>query len=329
MIFRDYGDFFNTSNQLFTGVPTVNAGSISVIQKNKIEFPSVSSSCSVMVKDAFLKFYSEYIERTVLASNYRNEKKIKAFDLINGKITTLERCCLSYGPNLISGHCDTTGTSSNPFSSIDSVKKAISELIEKNELILFWFLNLGEKIDANDAEVKKLIKDNLLSNFEVCLFKLRFLSSWITVIGVLFKDGQIVSTGICCNENYRSALEGAIQEMKILRVLNSYKLNTMFSLTQDEQNRVYKKLYYFKNKTLPSNQIKVSDDLNLSVNQMISDLNIAILSKGKFNAVVSAYSSSLIKCIPTKENLNDCLEIMIVKNIGTKNITSNPDCIIL
>ena len=31
MIFRDYGDFFNTSNQLFTGVPTVNAGSISVI----------------------------------------------------------------------------------------------------------------------------------------------------------------------------------------------------------------------------------------------------------------------------------------------------------
>ena len=129
-----------------------------------------------MVKDAFLKFYSEYIERTVLASNYRNEKKIKAFDLINGKITTLERCCLSYGPNLISGHCDTTGTSSNPFSSIDSVKKAISELIEKNELILFWYLNLGEKIDANDAEVKKLIKDNLLSNFEVCLFKLKIFS---------------------------------------------------------------------------------------------------------------------------------------------------------
>ncbi|RKV90255.1 MAG: hypothetical protein D8H99_33660 [Streptococcus sp.] len=329
MIFRNFSDYLNTSNQFFLGIPTVNVGSVSVIQMNSIEFPSVSSSCSIMKKEAFLKLYSEYLERSALASNYQNTENIKCFDLLSGKINILERGHLSYGKNFITGYCDTTGTSSNPFSSSNSVKKAIAELIEKNELIFFWYLNLGEKIDINDSKVKSLIGENLLANYEIFLFKIGILSSWFTVIGILFKDGQVVSTGICCNENYKCALEGAIQEMKILRVLNSYKLYSNFPLTPEEQNIIYKKICHFENKIISSKLKKVSSDLNLSINEMISDLNIAILSRNKFTAVVSVYSSSLIKCLPIKENLMKCVEVDIVKKIGINSIINTPDCIVL
>ena len=329
MLFRYYSDYLNYSNQLFIQQAIVAIGALSVTHIDNFEFPYSSSACDHSRLISLKKLYSEHIERSRLSYIYGDEDKIAYVNLLDETINYISKSSLTYGTNSDIGYVDSTGTAFHPNSSQLSIKKAISELIEKNELLLFWYLELGEKIDVEDPMIKKIIDDFNLSEYEIFLFKVQNISSWFTVVGVMFQNGKIISSGISCHEELKKALICAITELKIIRVLNSFTYFNVFPKHRDFNAKLYQKIKKFNFKKTLIGKRKEIQKYNLGLNKEIQNLNVAFISNNKNYGVVSAFSDSLIKCLPTKQNLELCKNIPIVQNNREFIFNSELDCVIV
>lgn len=330
MLFNSYKDNYTMSDDLYLKNTKVSLGSISAILLSKNLVPYASSSAAEDKGTSIMKMYSEHLERSNIGFMYKQSSKLEKFDLISNEISTVPKNQLSYGPSNMHGYVDTTGSASRPDNSNVLIKKAVSELIEKNELFLFWYLNRGEKISGDNLMVKDALEKYGMSSYQNYLFKSTNLSSWPTIICVSYKNDQILSTGICCNENERVAIEGAVCESKILKTLNSYKYNDLYRF-DSITNRSIQNFLHSYNEEPTNNKYSIKlKKYNLSLNKSIEDLSISLISPiaGNKGKIVSAFSSSLIKCLPTKKNLKYCMNVPIIKSSNMKNFDRSIDCFI-
>lgn len=312
MIFNYYEENFNLSNYKFQNIDIVAVGSILSLRIGNREVPYTASSSDKSYNKCLKKMYSEHLERVSVGVNYKNKKIYKDFDLLNEKHSFIERGALSYGKSTNFGYVDTTGTASGNSNSTQIIKKAISELLEKNELFLFWYCNSGARVPKEQtlSYEKKLG----IETYENYIFKTQNLSNWPTVICIMFKDGYVVGTGVSCNEKFESALLGALREAKILRVLNSYKLNSMYKFNPAENDNIYKFISNYEGCIHKPFLTKLIPKYNLKLCPLIQDLRICFINgreKG-IGKTVTVYSNALFKCIPTKQNLKYCKNIPIV-----------------
>ncbi|WP_347723571.1 YcaO-like family protein [Lysinibacillus capsici] len=120
-------------------------------------------------KTAQIKAFAESIERRALAiNNYEEYSTVQAFDLINKKTEEINVASLRY--SLEEPYVDTTGTAAHTSSKL-AVFNAVSELLEKNAVFLFWYGKRGIKFESsfNTVYTNYLQKEG----YEVHLFLIK------------------------------------------------------------------------------------------------------------------------------------------------------------
>ncbi|MFO1441770.1 YcaO-like family protein [Bacillus sp. Bva_UNVM-123] len=163
MIFiKDKGSRFGYSNKAFLNTPIFNSASvIGTFINDGYMGPTNCGAVSTNKNLAQKKAFSESLERRALALNYGNIKEnnnmIHAFDLIQNKPTLIPECLTKY--SLVEPFVDTTGTAThrNP---LKAKINAISELLEKNAIFLFWY---GKKFVRYNEKVDSIYKDHLIN----------------------------------------------------------------------------------------------------------------------------------------------------------------------
>lgn len=272
--------------------------------------------------------YSEHLERYCTSLAYFSQKKAICYNIINNTYNLKKLSSFSYGRNKNFGYVDSTGTSARDSMSNFLIEKAISELLEKNELFLFWYHGLGTIIKKNNY-IHQILKKYGLNNLDCYLFKCNNISSWPTVILIAAKENKIITTGICCNKNLNKAIENAINEAKTLWVLNKMKLRA--SLICNEETHIHSIEYIkkFRNKK-NHDKFKYIKSLDIHIANWIKDLSITFIgiTKGKYKAI-SVSSDSLIKCVPSQKNIEYCFDTKIFKNFPVQNLQNHIECIII
>ncbi|HEL1759498.1 TPA: YcaO-like family protein [Streptococcus suis] len=324
MYFLHLNDKCIHTNIRFINKPKTVVGSVAPIRFGDLEVPAVSSATDSRLNVSLCKLFSEFLERNIIGVHYKSQKTLLTYDLLNCKLEYLQASDFSYGEKGKFNCVDTTGSAAGK-TSYDVINKAISELIEKNELFLFWYCRKGKLIE-NNSFIQDILLKYGLAEFENFLFISNNLSNWPTIIYISFNNTELVTTGICCDKKLSKAIEGAICEGKTLRVLEVLRgLNIKTELDVYNFIRNYSSVGEMMNQNLKRTLIH-----DLMIADWIDDLYISLFDSSIRGKVVTVSSNSLIKCIPNNENLVFCRDTYIVKkNIVDFSRLTEVDCIIL
>ncbi len=120
---------------------------IGAIVNNGYKSPTNCGGVAENKRVAQIKGLAESIERRALAiNNYEEQSTIQAFDLIKKKVEEVENSSIRY--SLIEPYVDTTGTAAHVNSNL-AISNAVSELLEKNAVFLFWYGKRGVKFETS------------------------------------------------------------------------------------------------------------------------------------------------------------------------------------
>ncbi|WP_154949241.1 YcaO-like family protein [Klebsiella grimontii] len=332
MLFDTYDMNYVTSNEKFLSRGFITLGSINTLYIDNKLMPYTASSYDKRFSISLSKFYSEYFERASIAFLFNDKSSISSLNLLSGKYKKVTASEFSYGPNKTNGHVDSTGSASGNMESKKIIEKALSELIEKNELFLFWYKKLGTRIRLN-ITIENDLKNNGLENFDNKFFLIKNISSWPTVLHIVFKDRKLVSYGISCDPDLNKAIKNAIEEARILRMLNMYARKSYFNLSEEDHEWLYQwtnslPTFLSDVKTEEQNYIKY---LDIYLTSKIKNLDVIFLNKVPYNysgKTLSITSDYLIKCVPAINNLKNCMHIPIVKENGGISLLQMKDCLI-
>ncbi|KJY59035.1 hypothetical protein JF75_05670 [Lactobacillus kimbladii] len=329
MLFKDYSKNYVYTDKEMKNKLHIISGSLSMRRSENVVFPYISSAAGKTEQLCLKKMYSEFLERTDVGFLYNISENMTCVNLKNSKITNdYLKSSLSYSKNSVLGCVDSTGTAAGNSDSTSIIKKSISELIEKNELFLFWYFRSGRRLSKRETNKFELLCD--MCNLKNYMFVSQNLSNWPTVICISVKDNNVVSTGISCQESLNKAIEGALVESKIGRTLNLYQSDTMYKYDFSDKERIidFVSNCNFKQRSYKFN--KLYPDYNLKTVDWISDINISFIGTRfrRSGKVVTAFSDSLLKCLPTKENLRYSGSVSIVKRYNYIMDDSEMDCIV-
>lgn len=327
MLFRNYRENFFVSNTKYLSKWTSVIGTITSYKDENNIMPSNSSASTSSYTKAIKRFYSEHLDRLSLAGVYKSCETILAFDICRDEFLKVKAKDLSFGISTWKMYIDTTGVATHPNSSKLCVKKALSELIEKNDLFYFWYLKFGARVTIT-AEIESWIKKLGLGYLNIYLYKSNYHSSWTTIICFAFKEEHLRATGIACDESFIESIVSALNETRIIRMLNSFTGNKMFekwnflceadlqTMFNDHKMRFCRERKY---------ELKY---YNLSLNKDVKNLYIVLL-KSERSKTVSVISPDLLKSLPTHDNLNKSKNSRIVSEIGIDFIMEQLDCPVL
>lgn len=275
---------------------------------------TVGSSTSIAdTKElAIKKVYSEYLERFSLGINVSSLTEIKAIHAITKTICSEQAGFFAYGDSKY-GHSDSTGTASGT-NSLAIERKAILELIEKNDCLCFWYSNIGVRL--NLAEFEEYIKHlNFIStNFRA--YVVSEISNYYSVIFIGFHNGKMLCNGIACSNNIINACTTAIQEAKTIEWQQySNPQSSIFGLSKKYNQAVMEKLNLLDSKAFKyrASDFSTVDDLHLA--GWVKDLKIALIgidSKLGLKSI-KCISNDLISCVPTMQNIEKYTNKTVVK----------------
>ncbi|MGX7412760.1 YcaO-like family protein [Enterococcus caccae] len=278
-------------------------------------FPSDGTAINRTKELSIRKSYSEYLERFRLGIGGYTDSGVH----------------ITYGENDVYGYIDTTGTATGTMSS-QLIYKGLSELIEKNELFLFWYTSDGERLQIQlSPKELELIRDLNFIAIEHKIFAIRNLSNFYTVIVISFSNKQITGCGIACENSIEVAVEKAILENKLSEWQHYKNPNSKFySDTCQNIEAIYDYINYLSNHTqqyLCHNYDSVTQ--NLVLEEKIQRPEIVLLGKSQCDneKTVKLVSRYLLNCIPSKEYLLLSTKQLILKGI---DFNSAPmDCLLI
>ncbi|CYU71946.1 hypothetical protein HPA07_01470 [Streptococcus suis] len=303
--------------------------------------PYDSSSISSNIQTAYLKNISEHFERNKLGMQMSRNSTVESLKLRNGNHRRIFRPYIGYQRKGIQGVSDTTGTASGCNSSKSIINKALSELIEKNELGLMWYGCMAQKIN-----LPKPILDDILDRFrniddrvdEIVILNSRIISNLEVIYIFIFSNKKILSSGISANFSLDSAFFSAIKEAELL--LTIYKEEEYGNYAGIEGSVEFELLYnHIKNlyvngeireceskAFLDSNNetIKILDDLN--------DIEVMLMNicRNPFSKTIKVYSEKLNNCIPKRSNLLKSQKLYLYDYFGIDPFQVDvPDCLIV
>lgn len=260
------------------------------------------------------KCYSEYLERFSLGICIGMKDTVQSINIIDNSICNSQKDLFAYGDTSY-GHNDTTGTATGADSCI-VIKKAVCELIEKNDVLCFWYSDCGIVVTLSEMQYHKISECNFISNEFYC-FMVEEISNYPTLIIMCFRDRKLLATGVSCNRTIEEALDGAIQEAKIMewqQFNNDLSSFSKFSIFEHETIycETVRKAKIMKNKggygdEKASNKIKLKSWIkNIEVNVIYSDEKRGLKT-------IKCVSNELMSSIPVIENIALCKNKEIIQ----------------
>lgn len=261
---------------------------------------------------AFIKSFNEFLERFSLG--------LGSYDQNNNYI--------GYGKNQKYGSIDTTGTSSGS-SSERIITKAKLELIEKNEVLFFWYAkNSNHFLVYQNHYIKNLRNSLDFIGEDHYLFYTRNISNIPTFISMTFKRGLLTGCGIACDLNTKAAIENAILENRLIEWQNYRNPNSaLFNNAQKYKKEIYK---FVINKI---NYKKICEVDYVTYEQLetcgwIKEFEIVILGLNEKLGIktIKVLSENLLNCIPNNKNIRLSQNQDIISKIYFQKA---PDCILV
>lgn len=335
--------FFNIPSNIFSNQPTLSYNLIGNYLINSYVGPMGANSIDKEKKSALLKAYNEAIERRALMlgghiSSHSN--KVPVYNLINKKIEYIPHEMSTYNLNK-EYNSDTTGTAVY-FNSEKAIFKAVSELLEKNHLFLFWYGNYGHYIA--EAQINhsyyKAIKNK---GFLIDVFMINFIKDFYTVITIVYTNQKIVSSGVSGNTSFKIALSKSIEEAYLLLWQNNYinRKSHYQNVSNSKYTTLTNELKAFLNKkrkkTLDTISLEEShnngdNDIEYLISNLphwIKTMYICLLQDDNHKAVL-AFSKELYNSLPQKNNLYLNKEInKQITNVKEYELDNIPNCMIV
>ena len=260
------------------------------------------------------KCFSEYLERFALGIPIQKNDLVKSVNVIKGDISDNVFTEFGYGDSEF-GHNDTTGTATGIYSQ-KIIDKAVRELLEKNEVLCFWYGNCGRKLVINNDVVNIINNYNFIADDFYC-FVVNELSNIPTIIVLGFKNKRLLTSGVSCDYNILESLNNALGEAK---TIEWQQYNNRHSALNNYTNREQKEILnnvIQKNNNYDSVCISELESMNsqIEVSDWIDDIRMKILySDDKLGLkTVKCISKHLMSSIPIKENIKKCGEKEIIK----------------
>lgn len=260
------------------------------------------------------KCYSEYLERFSLGICIGKKDTVQAINIVDNYIGIRQKELFSYGDTSY-GHNDTTGTATGVDSCI-IIKKAVCELVEKNDVLCFWYNNCGKVISLSEAQYHKISKCNFISNEFYC-FMVKEISNYPTLIIMCFKDRKLLATGACCNRTEEEAFDGAIDEAKIMEWQQfNNDLSSFSQFSTLEHETIYfetvRKAQAMKSKYNYEDE-KLNDKIELKRWIKNIEVNVIYADEKRGLKTVKCVSKELLSSVPVKENIILCKNKEVVR----------------
>lgn len=311
MFFANKEKFWLNSS-IYLNDNSILSAELSKIIINDYVLPEDCSSTALSNYVLFKKTFSEYYERRILGFN--SFKKGITWCLAKDSVITVNRADIGYGYNLNYGFLDTTGTAAG----VDFLKmkeKSLSELIEKNESLIFWYTNKALLIDHTPF-VTSAIKKVGLSNISVHLFYSNELSSMHTVIALCFYKNTFLASGMECSLNFIDSLYGSLYEAKM--ILNVYYGRNIYPIKQLKDKQYQICIYKFINNKI--NNAKILKNIpttnkKIILSSWIDDIIYVGLDITNFQGVrgIRCLSKKLLNCVPYTKYIKEMPEKAILK----------------
>lgn len=286
---------------------------------------------------SFKKGRAEAIERRALmAGGYSSSNnKVHYFNLKNDTIGEIDISYTRYSIDQ-AFFSDTTGTACH-YSSENAVYKAITELLEKNCLFLFWYGKMGRKIHV--TEENEYISTFVNKGYVVDIYEVDFFKPFTTYITIVHNTKDFVySYGVAGDINKQYAIQHSIQEAFLLTLKTEFEnyAFSLYELKRDNHIEFLQRLKEFDQTTkymdVKNNhkEYKTQDIID-HLPQWIEEMNVVLLKTTvKYtNKAVLVFSRDLYNHIPLKYAINP--EVKINKqtiNVSKEDILAIPECVI-
>lgn len=306
--------------------------SIYTIHRENKELPYTTSAQGKNLNQLMKKLYSELSERIGFGCYSFMNKNTHILNLNNLGFRNCSTNKLGLGQNEIFGSMDTTGTAAGNKSE-KVVKKAVFELLEKNELYLFWYLNNGTRLEI-DKPIELFLKRQGMDKFENYFFEVQYLSVYSTIIYIAILKDHIVATGISCANYKYEALKNAIAEAKVVYMFNLRRESFFLDYSEDKHKQAcdFVRNNNFINNRLKAKKIEKHSLFNFKLSCEIENLSIYLncfFNMEKSPKIVSAVSTTLLKCAPFKDNIMMSKSNIFLKRHPCPELASHVDCIVV
>jgi len=332
MIFATKGNYGLVDSN-FTGNYKLFYAYLDSFREGRKASPSDATSIDVLKRLLVIKTYNEHSERALMGA--QQDIECEAINFIDKSIHKLNQYDFSYGFNPRFGISDTTGTASGHISRI-VLKKAVLELIEKNELFLFWYGKHGVYIEP-DNYIRSMVCDmNFISPF-ADIFLCNELSNFFTAIVILRSTGRLTSSGIAISSNLDDAISHALQEAKLLEWCHYGNTKSPFEKTSDEVNlQIVEHIDSIKSSYTSYESIKKqysNDDDILKINDFVKSIYFRVLNLGigKRELTIKCISEELFNCLPRTDRIKQSMDKKIIKHFGLDliDIDGIPNCVLM
>lgn len=307
---------------------------------NNLMGPNGCNALDMKKSTSLLKSYSEAIERRALmAGGYQKKgNEVEYFNLINNTIGNVD---VSYTRYSIDNNffSDTTGTATYYTSEITTYK-ALTELIEKNCLFLFWYGLQGKKVEVKDDLFLLTLEGE---GYRVEVFEVNYFEPFITFVTIVHNEKDIVySYGVSGNLNKEIALKNSIQEAYLLFWKNDYQYSVGSVYNEFSKKNHIEFIKHLKNyahsgtvysmKTPADKSVEHSvKDIIEVLPEWITEMNVVMLKTTVKHSskTVLVFSRDLFNHIPLKKAID--LDKKINKktiNLSMQELISLPECMI-
>lgn len=258
------------------------------------------------------KSYSEYLERFSMGIPVNREEVTSAINYIHKGLEQEKFSEFGYGLHS-KGYNDTTGTAAG-VSTFDIVEKAVSELVEKNEVFCFWYGRAGRRLEKTPF-IDKIIDEIGFCSNEFFCFVVNEISNFPTIIVMVFLDTRLITTGVACHRSMKEGIYKAFQEAKIIewQQYDNAKSNfSKYSIT--EQKKIYNKVK-IKSRVMERAIISIEDERKLELQDWIENIEIKLLY-ADINLgikVIKCISEELLSSLPVRRNILKSINKKIVR----------------
>lgn len=323
MIFANkYNRIKNLSNSFLDSYNIVNS-SLQVIKVNGLIAPYDASAIDVNLQIAYCKSLNEFYERSRLAFlTFKSKTELSCYDVISKNVKVFPSNSIGYGTNEHFGYMDSTGTASGTESK-KIYNKALLELIENNDLLVFWYKKYGYKINLDISIISYIKKLGIIG--EVKIYMTNYISNAYTIIVFILHNKKVKATGIASSLIIMDAVKKALEESKLLLSIYTGCNYSPFNRTDNKSYVDYIRSF----EILPSlNIANIEKHNEISLVDWVKTLYIAVLNTKYFqkNITIRCFSEELISCLPTYANMACLSNKEILKQISFIFNDDIPDC---
>lgn len=333
---------FNIPDTIYNHEPKLSFIYWGNLLVNNLIGPSGCNALGMTKSNSFLKSYSEAIERRALmAGGYQNNKnEVEYFNLVNNTVGRIEVSFTRYSIDK-TFFSDTTGTATYYTSEI-AIYKALTELIEKNCLYIFWYGMLGRKVEVKNKDSFHLTLEN--EGYIVDVFEVDYLDPFITFVTIVHNGKDFVySCGVSGDINKNAALKNSVLEAYLLFWKNAFQ-NLVYPLYTDFSKKNHIEfIKHLENYPCSRNICDMNNHIEKTVKNNVTDIiktlpkwvtemNVVMLKTTvkQSNKAVLVFSRDLFNHIPLKRAID--LDKKINKktiNLTEQELMSLPECMIV